>query len=166
MPRSEEWNRKISESIKRHWQTSRKGWKASPETKTKLHLRRLEQWRGGMSVQTREKMRLARIGKKRPEFSGSKHPNWKGGRDKKNKVILNAHYKARKRGAPGYFTLGEWEILKKQHDYICCWCGKKEPAIKLTVDHIIALKNGGSNWIENIQPLCGPCNSRKGSTVI
>jgi len=30
------------------------------------------------------------------------------------------------------------------------------------VDHIVALVNGGTNWIENIQLLCPTCNLRKG----
>lgn len=31
------------------------------------------------------------------------------------------------------------------------------------VDHIIALANGGSNWPKNLQLVCRPCNSRKGT---
>jgi 5-methylcytosine-specific restriction endonuclease McrA len=86
----------------------------------------------------------------------------------KNKERINhanRMYYLRKSGAVGSFTLGEWETLKKQYGFICLICGKSEPVIKLTKDHIIPLSKGGSNFIENIQPLCLSCNCRKKDTV-
>jgi len=82
------------------------------------------------------------------------------------KLFLNARRRARIRGAIGSFTFGEWELLKKQYGYCCPCCSKCEPEIKLTEDHIIPLSKGGSNYIENIQPLCGSCNSKKHDKVI
>ncbi len=61
----------------------------------------------------------------------------------------------------GSFTIGEWELLKKQYGYRCPMCGKREPEIKLETDHIIPVCKGGSSYIENIQPLCKKCNSIK-----
>lgn len=77
------------------------------------------------------------------------------------KSINSIRYKARKKKADGSFTVGEWENLKMMYGNKCPSCGKKEPKIKLTADHIIPLSKGGSNYIENIQPLCQVCNSKK-----
>jgi 5-methylcytosine-specific restriction endonuclease McrA len=77
------------------------------------------------------------------------------------KRFTNMRYKARKKQAEGNHTFGEWELLKKQYGYTCPACGKSEPQIKLTEDHIVPLSKGGSDYIENIQPLCVSCNTRK-----
>lgn len=71
---------------------------------------------------------------------------------------LKARRYARERGAIGYHTLEEWTILKDSYNNKCAGCGRN---IELTKDHIIPLSEGGSDYIENIQPLCKSCNSRK-----
>ncbi|MBT9164958.1 MAG: hypothetical protein DDT23_00969 [candidate division WS2 bacterium] len=91
---------------------------------------------------------------------GENSPSWKGGI---NSVIAR---RARLRNAIGSHTIAEWELLKKQYGYTCPACKKSEPEIKLTEDHIIPLSRGGSNFIENIQPLCQKCNSRKSIKII
>ncbi len=58
-------------------------------------------------------------------------------------------------------TNEQWENLKRDYDFTCPCCGIKEPEIKLTRDHIISLSKGGSDRIENIQPLCKKCNGKK-----
>ena len=62
----------------------------------------------------------------------------------------------------GCHSLGEWERLKAQYNWKCPKCSKSEPDIKLTRDHIVPISMGGSDNIENIQPLCIRCNSSKG----
>ncbi len=74
--------------------------------------------------------------------------------------------RARLEQASGSFTSREWKKLCKHYNYTCLCCGKCEPKIKLTVDHVVPLSMGGTNFIENIQPLCQSCNSRKGTTVV
>ena len=69
--------------------------------------------------------------------------------------------RARKEQATGSFTMKEWQHLKAQYNHTCLCCGAKEPDIKLTADHVVPLKNGGNNYISNIQPLCKLCNCKK-----
>ena len=123
------------------------------------------------SPETIEKMRIANQGKHRSpstEFkkgynSGEKSTFWKHGRSKDRDYLwrLRRDYELRKINAEGSHTRGEWELLKKQYGFKCPACQKIEPEILLTEDHIIPLSKGGSDYIENIQPLCRSCNSTK-----
>ena len=94
-----------------------------------------------------------------------KHWNWKGGVSK-NKGIYRRIRRNLENNAQGSHTFGEWELPKKQYGYTCPCCEKSEPEIKLTEDHIIPLSKGGSDLIENIQPLCRSCNCKKGIKII
>lgn len=71
---------------------------------------------------------------------------------------LKARRYARERGAEGSHTLEEWQDLKAEFDNRCAFCRKGKP---LTKDHIIPLAEGGTDYIDNIQPLCRNCNSKK-----
>lgn len=69
--------------------------------------------------------------------------------------------RARRLASGGSIALREWATLKAKFDFHCVACRRREPEIKLTMDHVIPLARGGHHVIENIQPLCQPCNSKK-----
>lgn len=117
--------------------------------------------------EVREKMSKTRLGKptkKRgrhyPHLQGEKSHGWKGGYYVRQ-TIARAVRRVREREAGGAHTPQEWETVKAQYNWTCPCCRRSEPDIKLTKDHIIAVAKGGSNNIENIQPLCKRCNSKK-----
>lgn len=67
--------------------------------------------------------------------------------------------RARLAGNGGSYTRSEWRRLCDYYEHRCVCCGGKFQS--LTVDHVIPLSKGGTNYIQNIQPLCRSCNSRK-----
>lgn len=58
----------------------------------------------------------------------------------------------------------EWEIILRKYEQRCLCCGLS--GVPLTKDHVIPLTKNGEDIPENIQPLCGPCNSKKGDEII
>ncbi len=99
---------------------------------------------------------------------GSMNPAYKHGlsRTQKYRNLAKSNYIRRKRGAVGSHTIIEWDDLKAKYNYMCPCCGLKEPTIKLSEDHIVPLIRGGRNDINNIQPLCLSCNSRKSTKIM
>ena len=77
-----------------------------------------------------------------------------------------ARRRARKIQAGGKFSALEWLELKTKYNFTCLCCGRNEPDIRLTADHVIPLAKGGTNNIDNIQPLCISCNSKKHAKFI
>lgn len=70
------------------------------------------------------------------------------------------------RGAEGSFSNSEWVSLCERYAFHCLCCGKIFPLKKLSADHVIPVSAGGSNDIQNIQPLCLSCNVKKGTKTI
>lgn len=91
---------------------------------------------------------------------GEKSYLWKGGVTPYFRLIRQARLK----NAGGSHTKQEWKTLLAQYNWTCPCCIKSD--VKLTKDHIIPVMKGGSDNIENIQPLCQSCNSKKMLKVI
>lgn len=145
-----------------------------------------------VSAETREKLKRAQTGRIASEETcrrigdskrGPKNPRWKGGvrstpdymreysrrfreRDRERRRHIRLAYLARRKGATGSHTLEEWLAVKAIHAHLCAGCGESEANAILCADHRIPLRKGGSDGIENIQPLCKPCNSRKGAKLL
>lgn len=140
---TEEHRRKLSEA-KKGRPSSFKGKRLSPESRLKMSLAKrgrehtLEHREANRQGQIRRHLRT------NPEYVMS---------SRNSRIARNG----------GFHSKGEWETLKAQYDWKCPSCLKKEPDIKLTKDHIVPLLRGGSDNIENLQPLCQPCNSKKGT---
>lgn len=165
------------------WNKNKKGIHLSPETEFKKGTKKSPyafkfekgekhpRWKGGyprcLSCEKTLGNRYAKRcnacnGKTR---RGTNHPNWKGGVSK-DRGFYGRKRRARKASVGGKHTYKDWIELKLIYKNACANCKKKEPKVFLTVDHIIPLSKGGSNNIDNIQPLCGSCNSKKHDKTI
>jgi len=141
--------------------TFKKGQRSSPKTEFK---KGHTPWNKGKHWSLKDRYKFSRW----KGIYGEKAPNWKGGitKDPDYWAVAKAKRKTMILKNGGSHTLQEWNDLKRKYNYTCAICGKKEPEIHLTQDHIIPLSKGGSNDIENIQPLCKRCNSIKNAKIL
>lgn len=173
--------RKFSEESKRKMSKSHIGRKVSEETKEKIRLsmkgkmpKYIPSTKGlryKISKESSEKRKASGHGKWMKGRFGDKSNGWKGGvsrgeNKKKYYRMKSRERRAKKMSAEGGHSVGEWETLKAQYNWTCPSCKKLEPEIKLTEDHIIPLSKGGSDNIENVQPLCKSCNCKKHTKTI
>ena len=61
---------------------------------------------------------------------------------------------------PGQWYRRRYEVLERDK-FQCQACGQYAPNVRLEVDHIDPIANGGGNEIENLQTLCYACNQGK-----
>jgi 5-methylcytosine-specific restriction endonuclease McrA len=94
--------------------------------------------------------------------SREKHPETRKNWQKENKDKIRnytATRKARLAGNGGNLTVEEWYAILDFYGHKCLCCGRDD--VKLTIDHVLPIFHGGQHSADNVQPLCGPCNSRK-----
>jgi len=87
--------------------------------------------------------------------------------NKKNpelKLALTRNRRAKMKGNGGVITAAEWRNVLDKYGHKCLRCENAD--VKLTMDHVIPIQLGGTHTVDNVQPLCQPCNSWKGARVI
>lgn len=55
-----------------------------------------------------------------------------------------------------------FEVLRRD-EYTCQYCGETAPDVKITVDHVMPVALGGSDFPSNLVAACGDCNAGKTS---
>lgn len=85
---------------------------------------------------------------------------------------LGYHYRLALDGKPPARTPGayakrsvtlrrRWEVFERD-GHRCRYCGGAAPEVRLVVDHIVPVAEGGSNDLENLVTACFECNAGKG----
>jgi hypothetical protein len=96
------------------------------------------------------------------------HPNynkeryWSDPEHWRNASLNRTHMK-RANGGAGV-SESEWTQIKALYNNRCVSCLRDD--VKLTQDHKYPIALGGRHEPSNIQPLCLPCNARKGAKLI
>lgn len=128
--------------------------KANPERAAA----KVARWRAKNPERARANVRKTAAGKP-DEYHAARKLAWvRANRDKWN--AIQCARRARKLSAPGKFTAEDVAALRECQDDLCAGC--RQPMLaKHTVDHIMPLIRGGSNWPSNTQLMCRNCNSSK-----
>lgn len=132
------------------------------ETEEDFRKRALERhYRLMNDPESRETYRKRRLAYQRAnrEVIRSASRRYRKNNPEKCKVARTQHRRNRRR-AEGRTTLKDWQEILRQNGYRCVYCGAQE---HLTMDHVIPLCRGGTNYPSNIVPACNFCNCQKNS---
>jgi 5-methylcytosine-specific restriction endonuclease McrA len=120
-----------------------------------------QQWQRDHPDRARETNRRFRV-RNRKRLRRRNH-EWRRENPEKARENDRRRY-VRLAGAEGSHSVGEFVALCELYGGHCLRCGRTRR--KLTEDHIIPLSKGGSDWLSNMQPLCGPCNTAKKDRMV
>lgn len=153
---------------------------ANPEKERARHQRNGHKRIAEMTEQARERER-ARDRKRNAENPGrrGKYPHkWHEQNKERDRQRINEWMRShpeervryeharrsRKSASGGSYTVVEWKGLVAHYGNKCLCCGRSDVA--LTVDHVVPVSKGGTSNIDNLQPLCLSCNSKKQDKII
>jgi 5-methylcytosine-specific restriction endonuclease McrA len=80
------------------------------------------------------------------------------GRLSRKKAAAKTHAK---RKGHGDLDMGGFIAKCADLQWVCQLCGKILMPETVTIDHIVPIVHGGTNDLENLQPLCLHCNCKK-----
>lgn len=95
--------------------------------------------------------------KSNPEKYKQSLYGWRDKNPEKLRAISNRR-RARRASAAGHCTAAQIDARFEYHGNRCIYCGCGG---KMTIEHLIPLSRGGTNWPANIAPSCLSCNATK-----
>lgn len=78
-------------------------------------------------------------------------------------AVKTRNRRALKRSAPGHHKLSDTRAIFARQGGLCAYCRADLTQCIKHLDHRMPLALGGSNWPDNLQWLCAPCNLAKGA---
>ena len=108
----------------------------------------------------------------KPEFQVTRpqcrnaHPDWLASSAAGAVSRHAATHAALLESAAGSHTNEDWAQIVARYGNKCLRCEATGAVVLLTKDHVVPLSQNGTDYASNLQPLCGPCNSWKGSREI
>ncbi len=97
------------------------------------------------------------------EYYAQHNSDWRQANPEKKRAN-DQRRRARKANAKGTFTADDWKARLAYHGYRCIYCGVEKSETKegyLTMEHLIPLSRGGTNYPSNLAPSCKSCNCKK-----
>lgn len=95
--------------------------------------------------------------------SGREH-KYRGGPPPQRLKRMQLAHELRARKAGVRWDMVDLREVYRRHNGICGICLRPVGFEEFTVDHIIALANGGPHLLQNLQPAHASCNSAKGDS--
>lgn len=137
---------------------NKKSWRLGNPELVRLHNFRSRIKRGRLPAE------LTRKWRERDPIRAKRLRNESAKRHPETQRRLKRARRARSVNAPGSHTDQDLAEILKMQGGKCAYCRSRfGKSLRATLDHIVALKNGGSHDRRNLQFLCATCNSKKGA---
>jgi 5-methylcytosine-specific restriction endonuclease McrA len=78
--------------------------------------------------------------------------------------LYSQNRRAREQLVAHTLTLAEWRAILDYFGHACAYCLRGN--VKLTIEHVVPIIEGGPHSAENVVPACASCNSTKGRRSI